>query len=288
MSIRDTLLALLVILIFGTNFAAMKWALNEIPPILFVGLRFLMVLLPAVFFVAPPRHSILKIGAIGLFIGAIQFGFLFEALRADITTGLASLLLQIQVPSTILLSVLFLGESVRVRQIIGILLAAVGFLLFLQNEGGNVTLIGVALVTIAALSWACGNLVIKTMGKVNMLQIMVWSSLVPASLMITLSAFLETPNAVTVLRELSVMAWLSTAFVAYVSTIVGYSLWGFLLQRYNAATVTPFALLIPIIGMATGALVFNESLNFIELVGTVLVLAGLAFCVLRFPFAIKK
>jgi O-acetylserine/cysteine efflux transporter len=256
-----------VVLIFGANFIAMKYALMELPPILLVSLRFMLVLLPAVFFIPRPRTSWAAVAAVGFFIGTVQVGLLLWALQLHvITAGLAALMLQLQVPVTIALSVLIFRESIRGLQLFGILLAAGGFLLFLYQEEGSVTPLGATLVGLAAVSWACGNLFIKTLKETAALSLAVWSSFVPALFML----------------GLSLRGWLSLFFLAYAATLLGYSLWNFLVERYQAATVMPFALLIPPIGMVLGAFAFQETLTLLEGCGTLVVMLGLVFCLVRF------
>jgi O-acetylserine/cysteine efflux transporter len=64
--------------------------------------------------------------------------------------------------------------------------------------------------------------------------------------------------------------------LAYGGTVFGYGVWARLLAHHSAATVTPFALLVPVVGMVAASIVFGEPLRPIELFGGVLVMAGLA------------
>ena len=64
--------------------------------------------------------------------------------------------------------------------------------------------------------------------------------------------------------------------ISYGGTLFGYGVWARLLAHHSAATVAPFALLVPVVGMIAGALLFGETLSAVELVGGALVMAGLA------------
>jgi O-acetylserine/cysteine efflux transporter len=163
----------------------MKIALEELPPLLFVGLRF-AILIPLIAFFPRPAGW-LPILAIGTFINSGQFAFLFSAMEADVTAGLASLILQSQAPITIILAAVFFGERVRLMQGLGIALACTGLALFGVAGGGNVTPIGLTLVLIGALSWSCGNLVLRRQTGVNMTALFIWASLVPPLPMLGLS-----------------------------------------------------------------------------------------------------
>lgn len=256
----------------------MKIALAELPPFLFVGLRFaILVPLIAVF---PRPAGWLPILGIGAFINTGQFAFLFSAMEADVTAGLASLILQSQAIITILLAALFYGERVRPLQGAGIALACLGLAMFGVAGGGNVTTAGLVLVLAGALSWACGNLVLRRLSGVNMTALFLWASLVPPLPMLALSLAAEGPAPLATIAALSPGGWLAVAYVALISTVLGFSIWGALLSRHPAAAITPFALLIPVVGLGVAALVLGETVTRGEAVATLVVLAGLGLSVL--------
>ncbi len=256
----------------------MKIALEEVPPFLFVGLRFAILIPLMVFF--PKPAGWLAILAIGTFINTGQFAFLFSAMEADVTAGLASLILQSQAPITIILAAIFFKERVRLLQGMGIALACVGLAVFGFAGGGNVTPYGLLLVLIGALSWSCGNLVLRNLTGVNMTALFIWASLVPPLPMLALSTAVEDPTPFATIAELSLRGWLAVAYVAFISTVLGFSLWGALLTRHPAATITPFALLIPVVGLSVAALVLGETVSGGEAIAALIVLAGLALSVL--------
>ena len=71
----------------------------------------------------------------------------------------------------------------------------------------------------------------------------------------------------------------SVLVVSYAGTVFGYGVWARLLAHHSAATVAPFALLVPVVGMIAGALLFGEALSVVELAGGALVMAGLALSI---------
>ncbi len=66
------------------------------------------------------------------------------------------------------------------------------------------------------------------------------------------------------------------AYLAYAATLVGYGLWNRLLKSHSAAQVTRFTLLIPVVGLAAGAALLGERLGPAQLLGSALVVGGLA------------
>ena len=277
---RDLILIGLVVLAWGSNFTAMKIALEEMPPFLFVGLRF-AILLPLLALFRRPNVPWLKIIAVGALINMGQFAFLFAALEADVTAGLASLLIQTQVPLTILLSILVFGERIRALQVAGLLVAMLGLGVFAASADGNVTLKGLGLILMGALCWASGNLVLRRVGPVNMLALFIWACIVPPLPMLALSMAVEGPAPFATLAAMSLRGWLSVIYVALASTVLGYSLWGSLLSRHPAATVVPFALLIPVVGLSASAMILGERPGPVDWLGGAVILTGLAMIQIR-------
>ncbi|MCF7512287.1 EamA family transporter [Pseudoalteromonas sp. L23] len=272
-------MALIVVIIWGLNFSVIKFGLAELPPILFSGLRFLVVAIPAVFFIPFPNTSVWNVLGVGLFLGVLKFSLLFIAMESNASAGIASLLLQAQVIFTILLSVLLLKETMDRFQVVGISIATFGFSLFFINSSGSTTMLGAVLILFAALFWSFSNLIMKRLQDVNLLHFIVWVSLVPPLPLFTLSYFIETDAPLTLLLNTTTQSWLSIAYVGYISTLIAFAIWGWLLKNHKAAAVTPFALLIPIVGIVGSALLLNERLMLIEAIGGGFILCGLTISV---------
>lgn len=275
--LRHLLLALAVVFVWGTNFVAIKWVLEVLPPFLFAALRFAFALLPAAFFVRRPPVPWRQLAAYGVLIGAGQFGLLYLAIRADITPGLASLVVQTQVFFTIGLAIVLAGERVRAFQWLALALAAAGLAVIALHTDASTTPLGLALVLAAALSWAGGNLVARASGRVDMLGYVVWSSLFALPPLALLSlAFEGWPAIRQALAAADAATWALVLWQSLGNTLFGYAAWGWLLARHPAATVAPMALLVPVFGISASALALGEPLQPWKLGAAALVLGGLA------------
>ena len=277
MSPRDLLLALVVVAAWGVNFVVIKVGLHGVPPMLLGALRFLLAAIPAVFFVKRPQLPWRWLLAYGATISFGQFAFLFTAMYVGMPAGLASLVLQAQAFFTLLFAVMFLHERFRAQNVIGLLIAA-GGLAVIGLEGGHVmTLAGFVLTLCAAVSWALGNIVTKKIGKVDLVGLVVWASLIPPLPFLVLSYFLEGPQRIAAaLTGIGGSSIFAIVYLAFIATLLGYSLWSRLLSRYPASQVAPFSLLVPIIGLASASLFLDEHLSTAQIAGAVLVMAGLA------------
>lgn len=276
MSPKDLLLALVVIVVWGMNFVVIKVGLEEMPPLLLGALRFLLAAFPAILFIKRPQIPLRWLLAYGLTISFGQFALLFSAMSLGMPAGLASLVLQSQAFFTLLFAVLLLGERLHRANLFGLLVAAAGLLLIGLQGDRIMTLAGFALTIGAAAMWALGNIITRKLGKVNLVGLVVWGSLIPPLPFLALSWLLEGPQAMeSALRGLGLNSILVLIYLAFGATILGYGLWSRLLSRYPASQVAPFSLLVPVVGLSSAALLLDEHLSGLQLLGALLVMCGL-------------
>ncbi|MFG6653039.1 O-acetylserine/cysteine exporter [Scandinavium sp. M-37] len=282
MTRKDGLLALLVVVVWGLNFVVIKVGLHNMPPLMLAGLRFLLVAIPAIFFVARPKVPLSLLLGYGLTISFGQFAFLFCAINFGMPAGLASLVLQAQAFFTILLGAVAFGERLQGKQMAGILLAVFGVLVLIEASlnGQHVAMLGFFLTLAAAFSWACGNIFNKKIMQLDtrpaVMSLVVWSALIPILPFMLASALLDGPAVmVQSLVNIDLTTILSLVYLAFVATIVGYGIWGSLLGRYETWRVAPLSLLVPVVGMASAAALLDETLSALQLVGALLIMGGL-------------
>jgi O-acetylserine/cysteine efflux transporter len=280
--VSHLLLALSVVAVWGTNFVVIRWGLDELPPFLFATLRFAFSALPWLLFIPRPTAPWRKLAAFGVLLGVGQFGLLFLAIQSHISPGLASLVVQTQVFFTVGLSMLFMGDRVRPYQLVGLLLALAGLgLIGWHIDATVVTLLGLGLVLGAAFFWAGANLVVKSLGPVNMLHFMVWSSVFAVPPLLAISWFVEGPALMrSAIEGATPLVWASVLWQAVGNTLFGYGAWNWLLARHPAATVTSMAMLVPVFGMGASAWLLGEAMPAWKLGACALVLSGLALIVL--------
>jgi len=288
LSWRHFLLALAVVAVWGSNFAVIKLALGQMPPLLFATLRFTSVVLPMVALLPRPAVPWRNLAAYGLLIGVGQFGLLFVAMNGHISPGLASLVIQMQVFFTIGLAMTLAGERLQRVQWLALALGAAGLGVIVAHTDGSTTVWGLALVLLAALAWAGGNLVSRGAGRINMVAYVVWSSLFAVPPLALLTLWLEGWSAVaTSMQQATLGTWLAVAWQAWGNSIFGYAAWAWLLARYSAATISPMALLVPVFGMGASAWWLDEPLPFWKLGAAALVLSGLALNLL-WPWWVRR
>ena len=284
------LLALLVAVIWGTNFVVVKIVLETWPPLFFVFVRFLICFLPMAFFLKRPAVPWINLAAYGIPTGCGQFGLSFMAMDGHISPGLVSVVLQTQAFFTIFLAMYFDAERLRRYQWAALSLAALGIGVMAYSTWGNVgkdvapgsgagvtTAFGLGLALLAAMCWSMANTVAKRSGRVNMLAYVVWASAFSLPPLLALSFIFEgAPAMLSAVQNTGPGLWAAIAWQAVGATMFGFAVWGWLLARHPATAVAPLSLLVPVFGLATSAFFLAEPLQSWKLSATGLILFGLA------------
>jgi O-acetylserine/cysteine efflux transporter len=222
---RDLLLTLAVVTLLGFTFVPIKVGLRELPPFALAALRYFFAAVPLVLVIRRPRMPWPDVVGYGLAIGVFQFGLLFLGMQLGMPAGLTSLVIQVQVFFTIGLAIAFLGDRLHRHNLVGAGIATAGIAIVAVrqlSEGAHATLVGFALVIVAAFAWGV------------------------------------------------------VLFLAWGATLFGFASWARLLHRYPTGLIAPFALLLPVSGIVSGAIFLGESLAPLQAVGGALVFAGLA------------
>jgi O-acetylserine/cysteine efflux transporter len=279
---RDVVLAVAIMAIWGVNFVAIETGLDHFPPLLFNALRFTLAAFPALLFVGRPQVPWRWIIATGLILGVVKFTLLFAGMAAGMPAGLSSLVLQSQAVFTVLFAVLLLRERPRPVQIGGLLVALTGIVVVATRMGSNLG--AFLLIVAAAAAWGLSTIVTRKAAPPDTLRFMVWVSAVASGPLILLSLLIDGPAAdLAALRAIDGNAVMALAYVALISTLAGFAGWGFLLRRYGATTVAPFAMLGPLFGMASAALMLGERIHRTDLIGGALVIGGILIGLARAP-----
>ncbi|MGP3936114.1 EamA family transporter [Nonomuraea sp. KM88] len=273
MSPRHLALAVVIAAVWGFNFVVMQTGLRHFAPLQYSGLRFALAAFPALLFVGRPGVAWRWVAGVAAAIGVGQFGLLLVGMRAGMPAGLSSLVLQTQALFTVLFAATLLGERLTARRLTGLAVAFCGLVLVAFDFGVSGPIGAFALCVAAAAAWSVGIIIQRRAAPPDSLRFMVWVSALSTPPLLLMSFLLE--GAPTLDAPLE--GWLSLAYVAFVSTLGGFGAWGFLLRRYDASTVGPYALLVPVFGMSSAALVTGEPLSWPTVLAAALIIAGVLY-----------
>ncbi len=270
MSPLQIVCAVLVPLLWGYQFVAIKLGLAEFPPLFFLGLRFLAIALLLIPFVArPTRKQLGSILAISLFLSALNFGLFYIGLGLG-TGTVTAVAYQLATPFIILLSWPMLGERPLLRTVAGVLLAFFGVVA--ASGGISVNAIATVLIAASAFSYAVGNVLTKRYGPFDSLMLLAWMSLFTVPPIMATSFVLERGQLASVATA-DIYGWLS---LVYTVLIGGVALWFWLIARCSLGRVAPFGLLMPVFAAISSVLFLGERLTPMLVIGGLIALVGVA------------
>ena len=279
MKLIDIFLVVLVVVVWGFNFVVIKWGIEDVDPYIMNALRFFLTAIPIIFFIKKPNIKLSVLALYGIIFGAGLWGVVNYAISLGTPSGLSSLILQASAFMSVIAGVMLFKEEITKNKTIGITLALIGFLIIIYNNydlGKENSLYGILLVLFAALSWTICNMIIKKYKPDNVVGFIAWSSLfVPIPIL--LLAYIDNSNSfISLFTSIGAQGYLSIIFQAFVTTLFGYSIWTHFINKYGLAVIAPYSLIVPISGIFFAWLVYNEKLTHIEIVGSIIVLVGLA------------
>lgn len=275
-------------MLWGANFAVVKWGLADWPPLFFVALRMLAVAALILPFVGlPKRADWRRLLVLGLVLGVLHFAPLFHGIRL-VDAATASIIIQIQVPLAALAAALLFGDRIGWRRWSGMGLAFVGIVVLVGRPDFTGGWLGTALIFAAALAWVASNLLIKqASADLDGWQLNAWVALCAGPMMLALSLATETGQ-VEAIAGAGLAGWGSMAYQVLIVTALCYGIWYAMMRRYPVSSVMPFTLLEPIFGATTAVLLLGEGWDWRMVAGAALTMAGLAIIILRRPQAVTQ
>jgi O-acetylserine/cysteine efflux transporter len=137
-------------------------------------------------------------------------------------------------------------------------------------------------VIVAGASWGVANVVTRHAKPRDTLRFMVWVSAVAVLPLVVLSLLTEgVGNDLDALRNITLTGVGALGYLSFAATLFGFGVWGFLLRQYDASTVAPFSLLVPVIGMAAAWLLRGEQVGLQQGIAAILIIGGMACTVVR-------
>jgi O-acetylserine/cysteine efflux transporter len=196
------------------------------------------------------------------------------------TASTAAVVLQLGMPITLILSVIFLGERIRWRRGLGIALTFAGVLTVMWNPAGFTLSAGLLLVAGATVMAGIGVILTKQIEGMRPITFQAWVGLVSVLPMALLSAWLE-PGQVDKALAAGLPFWAALVFSAVVVSVGAHTLYVTLLQRYEANLISALILVTPLATIGLGVAVLDEPFGPRLAIGSVLALAGVLIIALR-------
>lgn len=260
-------------ILMGSSFSVGKLGLQDVSPLLLVGIRFTLAgLLMALVVGRRPRPRTARqwaqVALVGLFQTTGVMGAIFISLRT-ITASESSILTFTNPLIVVVLATLFLGARYRLLQWLGV---GFGFLGVLITLGFHLDLrFGTILGLLGAVSWSVATVLIKRWGQAfDTWTLTAYQMLIGGIALLALSTLLERPMFIVTGMSVAVILWL-----AVMASIVQFALWFWLLQNGDAAKTSAFLFLAPFFGVLSGWLILGEPLTRSVALGGLLIAIGI-------------
>ena len=144
-----------------------------------------------------------------------------------------------------------------------------------MNLGGEISLVGLIFVVLAAFFWGMGSIIVKKLGRANMISLVVWGSLVAWPPLLAVSFLIEGPEHILSLLQNLQWSWVGPVlYIAYLATIFGFGAWNWLIQRHPVSSIAPFTLLVPVVAIVCSSYYLGEPLQTWKIMAGALVLGG--------------
>lgn len=273
MNTRDTILAILVPIIFGAGFVVAKHAIATAPPIMIVSLRFLVAGMVLIWFFKLPKNMFRPLLWISLVSAGLQYSMSYSGLKyMDIS--LAILIVQLEVPVLLFLSTIFFKEKLSWTRAAGIAVAFIGSVIVVASPQLNGAFFGAALVFGGVILWAYGQLKISKIANMTGPAISAWISVLSVPQLLFASFLFESGHS-DVLLSSGWPFWAAIIYLGVAMNVIGYSLWYHLIAKYDVSTVSPYLLLIPLTSILGGVVFLHEQMATKTIVGGGFIILGL-------------
>ncbi len=274
--------------LWAISFVATKIALEVVPPLTVVSLRLLVAavfFLPLLVFTGRWRRiadgkTLVKLFGLSLFGAGLHYGFQTVGLQTTNASN-ASVYVATGPITILLLAVIFLGEKLNPRKIIGIVIAIVGVLVVMGLDtitdfklDGN--LIGDVLVFASIVMWGCFTVFGKRItDKLGALTVTATVTLIGATWM-TPVGLLEMQRTGFTLAGITPTAWAAVIYLGAACNFLAVLLYFTALQKTESQKVGVYLYSIPPMTAVAATLMLGEPITFGLVVGTVLVIAGVS------------
>jgi O-acetylserine/cysteine efflux transporter len=281
MPLRDFGLMAMVCLVWAANNVMSKYVVSilDVPPLFYAFLRFAILAAVTFPFLFPMPRPRWRIVAVALLMGGGNFTLFFIGLKFS-TPSSAAIVLQLGMPITTLLSVLVLGEKIRWRRGVGILLTFAGALTVMWNPQGLALSGGLLLIASAAFMGSLGAVLMKQLEGVRPLTYQAWVGFASVWPLAALTAVAE-PGQVGAAIDAGLPFAAAVLFSAVVVSLGTHSAYYVLVQRHEANLIAALTLMTPLMTIGLGVALLGDPFGPRMVLGTVLALSGVLIIALR-------
>lgn len=270
-----------VVFIWGTNYTIVKEALDSIPALAFMAMRFglaalaMGVLLWRIEGWKPlPRATFLRLAVLGL-VGNTLYQILFILGIARTTAANSAMLTTVTPVLTAVLAGAFGLDRITRTVVIGLVLSVPGMILIVGARGPDLsaeTRLGDLLVLGGCVCWTVYTVGLRTLDpKLSALRVTAMTMITgaPGVLLAGLPTLLKLEPA-----RIGVGAWAAVVYSALIPLVLGYVIWNRSVQQVGSSRTALYNTGLPVVAALTSWAVRGEPPTPLQALGAALILAG--------------
>ena len=277
---------MIVPITWGLGFTLAKIGMEQFSALLIMSIRFGIAGLVLVWFTKPPWGHMREIFVVALIGSTIQYGLTYNGLKG-IDASTAAILVQLEGPILALLGTILLKEKLGLTRALGMGLAFLGVFIIAGEPRLEGHIDSVILLVAGSAVWAVAQIMISRLKGLSGITILAWVAIMAAPQMLIASLIIE-DGQWQAITSASLVDWSIIFYLAFIMTVVGYSIWYHLLSSVDVSKVSPFLMLLPITSIVAGMILLDEKLTVPMIIGGVMIMTGVASTLINWRWPKKQ
>ena len=286
MNSKQILLALIVPITWGLGFTLAKIGMEQFSALLIMSIRFGIAGLVLVWFTKPPWGHMREIFVVALIGSTIQYGLTYNGLKG-IDASTAAILVQLEGPILALMGTILLKEKLGLTRALGMGFAFLGVFIIAGEPRLEGHINSVILLVAGSAVWAVAQIMISRLKGLSGITILAWVAIMATPQMFIASLIIE-DGQWQAITSASLVDWSIIFYLAFIMTVVGYSVWYHLLSSVDVSKVSPFLMLLPITSIIAGMVLLDEKLTLSMIIGGLMIMTGVASTLINWRWPKKQ
>lgn len=279
-------MALIVPITWGLGFTLAKIGMEQFSALLIMSIRFGIAGLVLVWFTKPPWGHMREIFVVALIGSTIQYGLTYNGLKG-IDASTAAILVQLEGPILALMGTILLKEKLGLTRALGMGFAFLGVFIIAGEPRLDGHIDSVILLVAGSTVWAVAQIMISRLKGLSGITILAWVAIMATPQMLIASLIIE-DGQWQAITTASLVDWSIIFYLAFIMTVIGYSVWYHLLSSVDVSQVSPFLMLLPITSIIAGMVLLDEKLTLSMIIGGIMIMMGVASTLINWRWPKKQ
>jgi drug/metabolite transporter (DMT)-like permease len=274
----------IIYLVWGSTFLAIRIGVQEVPPFLMAGMRFviagfvLFTWMRAKGTAFPTRREWRSISLLAVLFFVVDYGLVFWA-EVRVPSGITAVMMA-TIPAFIAVSEILILRSQRLTLRLGTaLLVGVGGVAVLVSRSASfgdapVNTLGAVALLVGAISWAVGSALTRKLALPSNKAMSSGAQMLTGGILLTLVAAGLGEFHGFRIQGVSLKAWLALTYLIVAGSIIAFTAYVWLIHHESPTKVGTYAYVNPVVAVLLGYFFAGEPLSLRTIFGTALILVS--------------